>query len=252
MSFETYNIEYVQFIKNFIVNQCYASYNVLLNKKTTCENTHKQLLMDYKNDEDIWKKIMDDNHIPMKYLTFLFKNTKYDMPITNVNVFKQLTFKEYIDSLYTKESWGDNHRQYYSQFWESYNYDYNFKKKMNEKYHYAMYMNVIKNYIIYIIQLYLSKTLDNSKLFSDKEKEEIDIFLDLAVYFEYSRFIDLDSDDEEDDYEEEDYHNYDDEEYFKYLRERPQYKRKTMEEKYNENLEKEMIMLINDSLSNEK
>jgi DNA-directed RNA polymerase beta' subunit len=79
----------------------------------------------------------------------------------------------------------------------------------------------------------------------------LDIFLDLAIYFKYSSVIDLDSDDEEEEHEneEEDYHNYDDEEYFKYLRERPQYKRKTMEEKYNENIEKEMIMLINDSLS---
>ena len=257
MSFSTYNTEYVQFIKNFIVNSCYTRYNVLVNEKTTYENTHKQLLMEYKNDEDIWKTIMKENHIPMKYLTFLFKKTEYDMPITNVNVFKQQTFLEYIDSLYTKENCGDNHRQYYSQFWQSYNYDYNFKKKMIEKYHYAMYMNVIKNYIIYIIQLYLSKTLDNSKLFTDKEKEEIDIFLDLAVYFKYSSIIDLDSDDEEEEEEEEDeneedYHNYDDEEYFKYLRERTQYKRKTIEEKYNENLEKEMIMLINNSLSNKK
>lgn len=250
MSFSTYNTEYVQFIKNFIVNSCYTRYNVLVNEKTTCENTHKQLLMEYKNDEDIWKKIMDDNHIPMKYLSLLFKKTKYDMPITNVNVFKQQTFQEYIDSLYTIESWGVNHRRYNAQFWESYNYDYNFKKKMNEKYHDAMYINVIKNYIIYIIQLYLSKTLDNSILFNDKEQAELDIFLDLAIYFKYSSVIDLDSDDEEEhENEEEDYHNYDDEEYFKYLRERPQYKRKTMEEKYNENIEKEMIMLINDSLS---
>ena len=34
MSFSTYNTEYVQFIKNFIVNQCYASYNLLVNEKT--------------------------------------------------------------------------------------------------------------------------------------------------------------------------------------------------------------------------
>jgi len=252
MSFSTYSDEYVQFIKNFIVNDCYTKYNILINETKTVGKTHKQLLMEQKNNEDVWKKIMNEHHIPMKYLAFLFKKTKYDIPFTNINVFKQLTFKEHIDSLYTTERWGDNHRQYYSQFWQSYNYDYNFKKQMIEKYHDAMYMNVIKNYIIYIIQLYLSKTIDNSLLFSDKEKAELDIFLDLAVYFEYSRFIDLASDDEDDDddYYEEDYQNYDDEEYFNYLRRRPQYKRKTMEEKYNENLEKEIIMLINDSLSN--
>lgn len=250
MSFSTYNTEYVQFIKNFIVNSCYTRYNVLLNETKNLEKTQKQLLMEHKNDEDIWKKIMNENHIQIKYIAFLFKKTKYDIPFTNVNVFKQLTFKEYIDSLYTKEGWGHNHRQYYSQFWQSYNYDYNFKKQMIEKYHDAMYMNVIKNYIIYIIQLYLSKTIDNSLLFTDKEKKEIDIFLDLAVYFEYSRFIDVDTDDEEYEYEEEDYQNYDDEEYYEYLKRTPQYERKTMEEKYNENLEKEMIMIINDSLSN--
>ena len=251
MSLTKYNSEYVQFIKNFIVNKCYTRFNVLVKEKSDrwCTN-YKQLLMEYKNDEDIWKTIMKENHIPMKYLTFLFKKTEYDMPINNVNIFKQQTFDEYIDGIYTKETCGDNYSQYCSQFYSSLNNDYNFKKKTIEKYHYAMYMNVIKNYIIYIIQLYLSKTLDNSSVFSDKEHTELDIFLDLSVYFKYSSIIGLDDDDDEEDENEEDYHNYDDEEYFKYLRGRAQYKRKTIEEKYNENLEKEMIMLINHSLSN--
>ena len=73
MSFSTYNTEYVQFIKNFIVNSCYTRYNVLLNETKTLEKTQKQLLLEHKNDEDIWKKIMNENHIQIKYIAFLFK-----------------------------------------------------------------------------------------------------------------------------------------------------------------------------------
>jgi hypothetical protein len=202
------------------------------------DNMNKKLV-EYKNDEEIWKKVMKEYHIPIKYLTCLFKKTKYDMPITNVNVFKQQTFQEYINEIYKNQ--GNNPRtQYYSQFIMSFQYDNNYKQKIIEKYHDEMYRNIIKNYIIYVIQLYLSKTLDKSTVFTDKEIGEMELSMDMAVYLDYSSTIDWEEDEEE---------PIEDETYQYYNRKsKNQKKYKNMEEEYNDNLEKQTITFIHTKL----
>lgn len=245
-----YSNEYVQFIRNFIINNCYIKYSALVNEKidknenSNSLNSMNKKLVEHKNNEEIWKKVMKEYHIPIKYLTNLFKNTKYDMPITNVNVFKQQTFQEYIDEIY-KNQGKDPRTQYYSQFVMTFNYDNNYKQKTIEKYHDEMYRNVIKNYIIYVIQMYLSKTLDKSRLFTDKEIAEMELSMNLAVYLDYSSTIDWEEDEEElyyeDDVEDETYQYYN-------RKSKNQKKYKNMEEEYNYNLEKETITFIHTKL----
>ena len=259
---QQYNTEYIKFIKTFIANKCYIKYClhnctfktptswaviseqsdtdcavemrnncITISQTNNIEEFHRIQLMENKNDEKIWNKIMNEMHIPIKYLTLLYKTTKYGIPIHNINVFKQQTFQEYIDSLISLKTVGSYE---YQRFIKSMQ-DKSFKNKMIDKYNETIYTNIIKNYIIYVIQLYLARTTNNSTIFTDEEYDEMDISIDLIPYVEFLSKKNLSIDNfryyQEDEIEEKQY-----------------IKKNLIEELYNENLELETIKFINNSL----
>jgi hypothetical protein len=262
---QQYNTEYVKFIKTFIANKCYIKYCLqnctfktptswaVMNEQndTNCElemskmsnncitisqtnnieEFHRIQLMENKNNEDLWNKIMNEMHIPIKYLTLLYKTTTYGIPIHNINVFKQQTFQEYIDSLISLKTVGNYE---YQRFIKSMQ-DESFKKKMIDKYNESIYTNVIKNYIIYVVQLYLARTTNSSTIFTDEEYEEMDISIDLIPYVEFLSKKKLSIDN---------FRYYQEEE----IEEKQYIKKNSIEELYNENLELETIKFINNSL----
>jgi len=135
----------------------------------------------YKTDETLWKKIMNEIHIPIKYLTHLYKTTEYGIPIHGINVFQQTTFQEYIDSIINLQSLGSYDYQKFIQSMQ----DEGFKNNMIKKYNHAMYMNIVKNYIIYVVQLYLSRNNEISTIFTDEECAEMDLSINIIPYIEY-------------------------------------------------------------------
>jgi len=228
---EQYNTEYVKFIKTFIANNCYIKYCLILSQRNNNEEFHRTQLMENKNDEDIWNKIMNEMHIPIKYLTLLYKTTTYGIPIHNISIFKQQTFQEYIDSLISLKTVGSYD---YQRFIKSMQEE-SFKNKMIDKYNETIYTNIIKNYIIYIIQLYLARTTNSSTIFTDEEYDEMDISIDLIPYIEFLSKKKLSIDN---------FRYYQEEE----IEETEYIKNNSIEELYNENLELETIKFINNSL----
>jgi hypothetical protein len=110
-----------------------------------------------------------------------------------------------------------------------------FKNKMIDKYNETIYTNIIKNYIIYIIQLYLARTTNSSTIFTDEEYDEMDISIDLIPYIEFLSKKKLSIDN---------FRYYQEEE----IEETEYIKKNSIEELYNENLELETIKFINNSL----
>lgn len=201
MKHTEYSEEYIHFIKTFIANQCYIQYCVLSVQEDQAEDT-------------IWKKIMEELNIPIQYLVSLYKKIDYELPLHGVQIFQQKTFQEYIDSIVNLK-YDD-----YKQFIKSMN-DENFKNNMVEKYKNEMYKNSVKNYLIYVIQLYLSKYNYNRTIFTEEECNEMDISLNIIPYLEY----------------------------IESLRHKPSEHKNTMEEEHAEFLENETILYINEKLS---
>ena len=239
MSQEKYTPEYVKFIKNFIANNCYVKYCLVV-AEIENEESYKRNIMDYKNNEEIWKKVMNKLHIPMKYLTFLYKITKYGIPIHNINVFEHKTFQEFIDNTINIKTVGSHEYQRFIQSMQNET----FKKKMFEKYNEFVFMNIIKNYIIYIIQLYLSRNNNSSTLFTDDEYDEMDISIDIVPYIEYLSKKNLGIDNFKYDNE----YDYNIEYNSENIEETNYIKQNSIEEEYSDNLELETIKYINNAL----
>jgi len=225
-----YKTEYVKFIKTFIANNCYIKYCLDVTTTDNNEETYRTQLMENKNDVKIWNKIMNEMHIPIKYLTLLYKTTTYGIPIHNITVFKQQTFQEYIDSLISLKTVGSyDYQRFIKSMQEN-----SFKNKMIDKYNETIYTNIIKNYIIYIIQLYLSRTTNSSTIFTDEEYEEMELSIDLIPYIEFlsSKNLGIDN----------------------FIGETTNANNAnnanntTMEEEYNDHLELEIIKYINNAL----
>jgi hypothetical protein len=63
--------------------------------------------------------------------------------------------------------------------------DYNFKKKLIEKYRIENETVTLKNYIIYVIKLLLSKETSSSEHFSEEELMDMNISVQPIPFFEY-------------------------------------------------------------------
>jgi len=63
--------------------------------------------------------------------------------------------------------------------------DIHFRTNLFEKYKRDSEERALKNYAIYVIQLYISKYIRNSTLFSNNEQEDMDTMMNAIPYFEY-------------------------------------------------------------------
>jgi hypothetical protein len=63
--------------------------------------------------------------------------------------------------------------------------DEGFRQKVFEKYEKSDNERRVKNNIIYIVQLYLNEKTNTSYYFTDEEKNEMDLTLDILPYLQY-------------------------------------------------------------------
>uniref|UniRef100_A0A6C0LS71 Uncharacterized protein n=1 Tax=viral metagenome TaxID=1070528 RepID=A0A6C0LS71_9ZZZZ len=185
---EKYSTEYIHFIKTFIANKCYMNYcNMMLKKSNEEGSDYKENILKYRYEPDVWKEILNTIHIPMKYLIQLYKNIDYEIPQHSIQVYEYKTFQEYVDTYVTLEKAGSYN---YQQFIKSMK-DPEFKNKVVEKYETSLYENKIKNYIIYVINLYITAKTNAHQIFTDREQLEMDIAVDIMPYLEYISKRDL-------------------------------------------------------------
>jgi hypothetical protein len=153
----------------------------MLKKSNEEGSEYKENILKYRYEPDVWKEIMNAIHIPMKYLIQLYKNIDYEIPQHSIQIYEYQTFQEYVDSYVTLEKAGTyNYQQFIKSMKEA-----EFKNKVVEKYEAALYENKIKNYIIYVINLYITAKTNTHQIFTDREQLEMDISVDIMPYLEY-------------------------------------------------------------------
>jgi hypothetical protein len=191
-----YSPEYIHFIKTFIINACYMDYCNQIYEKSCLltaheiDNDYKTLLESNNTNKDIWEKVFNKNHDLIRYyfnLTTNFQNILSETPLIYynqtqlANVYKQTTFQEFIDKI------EDEKKQYNhinNKFMNSMK-NKNFKDKMVDLYHSETRENTLKNHLIYIIKLHISKQLGKTQFFTDEENNDIDIMINAVPYFEH-------------------------------------------------------------------
>lgn len=176
--------------------RCYMDYCLLLHEEKMVPETNSEaptyssLIIEKRNDKNIWDKIFDRNHITYKYYTKLCEyhiNTEEPKEKPNytsqkqANVYSQKTFQEFIDSHVNLRTVGSYN---YQEFIKNMK-DENFKKNMGKKYENYLTEIFIKNHIVYVVQLQLYDKMGVSKYHTSEEREELDNSLNLIPYFEY-------------------------------------------------------------------
>jgi len=159
----------------------------MLKKSNEEGSDYKENILKYRYEPDVWKEILNMIHVPMKYLVQLYKNIDYEIPQHSIQVYEYKTFQEYVDTYVTLQKAGSYN---YQQFIKSMK-DPEFKNKVVEKYETSLYENKIKNYIIYVINLYLTAKTNAHQIFTDREQLEMDITVDIMPYLEYISKRDL-------------------------------------------------------------
>ena len=184
--------EYITFIKTFIVNKCVSKYCKKILHQTTDDQLHEdfqtiylQNTKKYIYDPDVWSEIMTELYTPIQYLIYLYKNNDCDCGIhtDTENVFLMKTFQEYIDSAVTLQKVGPYD---YQRFIASMK-DPEFKNNMVAKYDEYIFENKVKNYLVYVTNLYLYIKFNdkNVTIFTDREKLEIENCINVMPFLEF-------------------------------------------------------------------
>jgi len=191
-----YSSDYIHFIKTFMINACYMEYCNQIYEKSSLLTTHeiehdyKTLLESNNTNKDIWEKVFNKNHDFIRYyfhLTTNFQNILSETPLIYynqtqlANVYVQTTFQEFIDTIEgEKKQYNDTSNKFMVSMKNK-----KFKDKMVDLYHSETRENTLKNHLIYIIKLHISKQLGKTQFFTDEENNDIDIMINAVPYFEH-------------------------------------------------------------------
>ena len=191
-----YSTEYIHFIKTFIINTCYMEYCNQIYEKSCLltaheiDNDYKTLLESNTTNKDIWEKVFNKNNDLIRYylhLTTNFQNILNELNIVQynqtqlANVYVQKTFQEFIDKIEEQKT-QYNHTD--NEFLISMK-NKNFKDKIIDLYQKESYKNTLKNHLIYIIKLHISKQLGKTRFLTHEEQTDIDVMINAVPYFEH-------------------------------------------------------------------
>ena len=182
--------EYIIFIKTFIVNKCVSKYCKKILHQTTDDQLHEdfqttylQNIKKYIYDPDVWSEIMTELYTPIQYLIHLYKTTETHFNTETENVFLMKTFQEYIDSAVTLQKVGPyDYQRFIASMKEP-----EFKNNMVAKYDEYIFENKVKNYLVYVTNLYLSIKFNDKNItnFTDREKLEIENCINVMPFLEF-------------------------------------------------------------------
>lgn len=170
------------FIKRYLVTHCYSEYCRKIYSYPEEAVGHMENLIKYKDEEEVWNEIFQKQHIIMKYYMKLLEHYPENQPhMKQASVYLQETFQEFVDTQINIKTIGPYD---YQQFIKSMK-DESFREKVFEKYEKSDNERRVKNNIIYIVQLYLNEKTNTSYYFTDEERNEMDLILDILPYLQY-------------------------------------------------------------------
>jgi hypothetical protein len=191
-----YSSEYIHFIKTNLINACYIDYCNQIYEKSCLltaheiEHKYKTMLESNNTNKDIWEKVFIKNHDLLKYylhLTTNYENILNDIPSIYynqtqlANIYVQTTFQEFIDKIEEhKAQYNDTNNKFMISMKNQ-----NFKDKVIDLYQKESQKNTLKNHLVYIIKLHISKQLGKTQFFTDEEQQDIDVMINAVPYFEH-------------------------------------------------------------------
>jgi len=192
----SYESEFVHFIKTILINCGHVEYcrqvNIECNNSLDTVETqeYRKALIRHKKDMRVWDKVFGKVHdlfIYYLHLSTNFQNTLLNQPKLSyeqsqlASTYSQLSFQDYIDDSVNFLKVG--YREYVN-FTKSMQ-NAKFKEKMVEKYKTDVETRILKNHLIYVIQLHLAKNIGNSKYFTEQEGNVMDCMINAIPYFEH-------------------------------------------------------------------
>jgi hypothetical protein len=175
-----YSTEYILFMKNYLIKSCYTAYNA---------TEHISYYENEQTNEMIWEQIFSQMSVLLTYYLHLSTNHQSLLPNhTNIvyspsqlsTMYQYLSFQQFID---TKINAACTNHEY--QIFVQNMKDVAFTNKLNHKYNEDTQMRILKNHIIYVIELFLSSQTKESMYFSTEESVILDTILDATPYFEF-------------------------------------------------------------------
>ena len=174
--------DYMYFIKRYLVTHCYSEYCRKIYSYPEEEVGYMTNLIKYKDDETVWNEIFQKQHIILKYYMKLLEHyPENEGKLKQASVYLQETFQEFVDRQVNIKTIGPYD---YQQFIRSMQDD-GFRQKVFVKYEISDNERRVKNNIIYIVQLYLNEKTNTSYYFTDEERNEMDLTLDILPYLQY-------------------------------------------------------------------
>jgi len=132
-------------------------------------------------NKDIWNGIFNEVHPLFQY----YKNIISDSFCFEQNrlstVYDQPTFHEYVDSLLNLKTLGPAD---YQEFIKNMKHV-TFRENLYSKYKKSVLQNTLKNHLIYLVNMYLLKQEDKTRLFAPEEERDIDIMINAVPYYDY-------------------------------------------------------------------
>jgi len=190
----SYSQEYIHFIKTFLVNACYMEYCKEVYNKIDIipdyeRQTYKYNLLDYKNEKYIWDNVFNKLgdmfmyylHLSVDHTSILNLHKKENYSQNRLStIYEQVTFQDFIDEHVNFQKIG--YREYQN-FVKSMKMP-DFKNKMIEKYYTDSAVRTLKNHLVYIVNLHISKQINIDTMFSDEEINDMDIIINSIPFFE--------------------------------------------------------------------
>ena len=186
-----YSKDYIRFIKNSLVNYCYMEYcKEVYNKYESMNDQYVDVLLAYKNEVYIWENVFTNInslftyylHLSVDHLSILNLEDKEVYSQNRLSkTYEQVSFQDYIDEHITFQKVG--YREYQN-FIKSMKVP-EFKNKMIAKYHTDSAIKTLKNHIIYVVNLQLSKQINPATMFTNEEQEDIETNINAIHFFEH-------------------------------------------------------------------
>lgn len=179
------NVEYIEFIKKFLIHKLYLDY------------TYTQTQTQTQTETDIWNEVFNKNRAVLKYHLQLSKSTKTNANVTKTNnqgdIYKDKTFQDYIDETINIQTINQVH---YQEFIKSMK-DESFKRNFQNKYEDYITETKVKNHLIYIVQIIIkSQNQNQNQYYTETEEYEMDTSLNVIPYLEYVSYQDHAQEDE--------------------------------------------------------
>jgi hypothetical protein len=179
MTVAQYPSEYIEFIKNTLVNQCIIEYKrAVFENSNNNEIDYVESLFQSLSNKNIWQIIFKKLDPIFNFYTDLEYN--YIEEDHRKNVFKLKTFQHYIDSLVNLKTVGPT--DYQSFIKNMQNAD--FRNKMIIKYNIDRRRRLLMNHLIFIVELHIMEIIGQIT-YESNYSEFLPTIINAIPYYEY-------------------------------------------------------------------